>query len=98
MHPGTTHFVVSVEDCLAVGGHFYSAPTLDKTMCSLVQEHFLGHLITNTMHSPCGISLLRCCRMLSVWLPESRPWNPMEFRLAGGMDVHGCRLNKKWHI
>jgi len=59
MQPGTPHFVISTEDCLAVGGHFYSAPTLDKTMMAMVFEHYVGHLTTNTAHSKCGIVFIR---------------------------------------
>lgn len=44
MAPGTPHFFITLEDCLAVGGHFYSCagPLLFRTMMSLVSERFLG--------------------------------------------------------
>lgn len=82
MHPGTPHFVVSVEDCLAVGGHFYSAPLFDKTMKALVIEHFIGHVVTNTGHSQCGIVLLKMMSYTKLLIERLQAWEGIE----GGMD------------
>ncbi|KLO06454.1 hypothetical protein SCHPADRAFT_895409 [Schizopora paradoxa] len=84
MQPGTVHFVISTEDCIAVGGHFYSPATLDKTMMSLVTERYVAPQTTNTAHSRCGVLFLRMLSYLvyvfknngdkgsdAVWTPSS---------------------------
>jgi hypothetical protein len=59
MRPGTRHFVVTVEDCLAVGGHFYNKETIDRTAISIVYQHYLGVSITNTEHSDAVFILMK---------------------------------------
>ncbi|KLO10312.1 hypothetical protein SCHPADRAFT_892419 [Schizopora paradoxa] len=84
MQPGTVHFVISTEDCITVGGHFYSPATLDKTMMSLVTKRYVAPQTTNTAHSHCGVLFLRMLSYLvyvfkndgnkgsnTVWTPSS---------------------------
>ena len=83
MQPGTAHFVISTEDCLAVGGHFYSPGTLDRTMMCMVFERYVAQNITNTAHTKCGALFIRKLCYLnsafayanekdSLWLPTAR--------------------------
>ena len=50
MRPGTCHFVVTLEHCLAIGGHFYNKDNFLATMHSLIYEHYFGKWITNTVY------------------------------------------------
>lgn len=59
MQPGTPHFVISLDNCLAVGGHFLCPSTMDRTLSALTIEHFVGTLVTNTNHASCGIVFIR---------------------------------------
>lgn len=59
MRPGTRHFVVTVEDCLAVGGHFYNRENFSATMIAIVYEHYYGNSITNTAHPSSPIILFK---------------------------------------
>jgi len=59
MRPGTPHFVVTLEDCLAVGGHFFSMCTMQRTLRSLLAEHYLGNVLTNTMLETAPLILLK---------------------------------------
>ena len=47
MHPGTVHSVTMLQDCIAVGGHFFSAPMI-KYSLYLIFHTFVGsNSITN---------------------------------------------------
>lgn len=59
MRPGQPHFVVTLNDCLAVGGHFYSSTNYSGTLRSLVTEHYVGRLVTNTEHTTSPIVLFK---------------------------------------
>lgn len=83
MQPGTIHFVISTENCLAIGGHFYSPVTLDRTLMSMVFERYVGPSITNTTHTTCGSTFMRMLCYLDsamgavgngggIWMPEAR--------------------------
>jgi hypothetical protein len=59
MQPSCRHFVVTVEDCLAIGGHFYNSDTFDRTALGIVLQHFLGTTIINTEHSDATLHLMK---------------------------------------
>lgn len=59
MHGNTPHIVISIEDCLAVGGHFYSSKSFASTLCGLVVIHYFGRMTTNDDHSDCRSILFR---------------------------------------
>lgn len=59
MRPGTPHIVITVEDCFAVGGHFYNRRNLTATLHALICEHFNGKYITNVEHSNAGLILFK---------------------------------------
>lgn len=59
MRPGQPHFVVSLNDCLAVGGHFYTSTNYESTLRGLITERFAGRMVTNTEHTTCPIVLFK---------------------------------------
>lgn len=59
MPPGTIHYVVTLEDSLCVGGHYFTDKTFTKTLYACVYEHFVGKAITNTEHSEAHIVLFK---------------------------------------
>lgn len=50
MPPGTVHAVLTVADCLAEGGHFYSALSMTQSMRAGLREMQSGSGDTNTQH------------------------------------------------
>lgn len=80
MNPGSPHVVLTTEDCLAVGGHYYGLRSIEKTVHMLVQEHFIGSYITNTSHGkapfaffPCLAYLLKRLKMISSLAKDNVP-------------------------
>lgn len=68
MRPGIIHFVVTLEDCLAVGGHFYSSLCYRDSLRAAVLEHYFGDSITNTEHPRCGVAFFKAvCGYTSTW-------------------------------
>ncbi|KAE9386725.1 hypothetical protein BT96DRAFT_948906 [Gymnopus androsaceus JB14] len=47
MHPGTFHSVPMLQDCIALGGHFFSAPIIKYLLYSLFHTFVGSHTITN---------------------------------------------------
>ena len=66
MQAGTPHFVITLEDSMAVGGHFYNMPTMGKTLRAMVTEHFFGDTVTNTAHPMSPIGLMKLLDSLLV--------------------------------
>ena len=58
MHPNTEHLVVSLEDSLAVGGHFYCIDHMVKTLHALIMEH-MTPVATNSSHPKSLIMVLQ---------------------------------------
>ncbi|KAK7017936.1 hypothetical protein VNI00_018497 [Paramarasmius palmivorus] len=50
MRPCTPHYVVTLEPALCHGAHFYSVPSMDRTVWALIHTFFREELITNTSH------------------------------------------------
>ena len=68
MHPGTMHFVLTLEDCLAVGGHFHSLATVGATLRAMTLEHYFGPATVNSEHPTSGIGFLRLvCRYRHIF-------------------------------
>lgn len=59
MRPGTIHFVVTVEDSLCFGNHFFNRETFGATLEAVVHEHFFGRTITNTTHAESFVILFK---------------------------------------
>ena len=67
MRPGTCHFVITLEHCLALGGHFYNRDNYVTTLHSLIDEHYFGKWITNTAHPTSLIILFKTlCRYKTI--------------------------------
>lgn len=47
MRPGTVHSVTTIHDSIAVGGHFFSAPTIKYSVYSIFHTFVGSHTITN---------------------------------------------------
>lgn len=60
MPPCTPHAVLTLEDSVALGGHFYCNLTMDRTLDAIVQEHFFGDFVTNTEHTRAPLLLMKC--------------------------------------
>lgn len=76
MQPGTPHFVISIEDSLAAGGHLYCSYLLKKSVRGMVREQAIGTLVTNTGHSECGIVFVKMLSYVKCILDRMRDWKP----------------------
>lgn len=47
MRPGTVHSVTTLQDSIAFGGHFFSAPTIKHSIYSVFHTFVGSHTITN---------------------------------------------------
>lgn len=72
MRPGTPHFVVTVEDCLALGGHFYNKETFSSTLSSIALEHYMGLALTNTDHPTAPLVLFKLLSLYQTILKPSK--------------------------
>ena len=48
--PGAIHVVLTTEDSLIAGGHFFNLETFALTLNAVVLEHFAGLAVTNANH------------------------------------------------
>lgn len=59
MQPGTPHYVITIEDALAIGGHFFNLPTMEYTLRAMLIEHFFGSSVTNIAYPQAAIALMK---------------------------------------
>lgn len=59
MQPGTPHYVITLEDALAIGGHFFNLPTIEYTLRAMLIEHFFGTSVTNIAYPQAAIALMK---------------------------------------
>lgn len=59
MQPGTPHYVITIEDALAIGGHFFNLPTMEFTLRAILIEHFFGSSVTNIAYPQAAIALMK---------------------------------------
>jgi|SRR3977135_1458554 len=50
MPPCTVHVVLTLADCVADGGHYYSKYSLNKSLAAGIREHVFGNSDTNTQY------------------------------------------------
>ncbi len=62
MAPGTPHHVITTENSIVTGGHFFSASHYTRTLEAILFEHFVGGEATNTSHSDVHIVLFKILR------------------------------------
>lgn len=72
MRPAQPQFVVTLNDSLAMGAHFYSAVCYSDTLRGLAVEHFAGKLVTNTEHTTTPLFLFKLLDVhLESWSKRS---------------------------
>lgn len=59
MEPGVGHIVLSTENSLAVGGHFFNSANFLGTLKTVGIEHFIGRSVTNNDHSHSPLMLFK---------------------------------------
>lgn len=67
MRPGTIHFVLTVQDSLCHGGHFYSSQTMTDTGFAIFQSFVACSVLTNTTNVYAVVGLQR---ILAYWTEE----------------------------
>jgi hypothetical protein len=77
MRPGSRHFIITVEDCLAIGGHFYNANNFNKTACAIMLQHFMGTTIVNTEHSEAVSHLIKLVNHYN-WITKFEGYIPAD--------------------
>ena len=58
--------VITLEDSICFGGHFYSLETMEETLQSIVDEHYHGKSTTNAEHPRAYLSMIQYVLQLSV--------------------------------
>jgi hypothetical protein len=74
MRPGTRHYVITVEHCLALGGHFYNRNNFSRSATSIIYQHFLGVTINNTEHSHATFILLKLVHFYNGLYQQQDSW------------------------
>ena len=59
MRPCTPHVVLTGEECIALGGHFYNACQFQRTVYAIVYEHLCGNYICNAAHPRAPLLLFK---------------------------------------
>lgn len=50
MRPATPHYVVTLENSITYGRHFYSTATLLESVWGIVHSFVMGYGVTNVLH------------------------------------------------
>lgn len=64
MRPGTPHYVVTTEDAITWGRHFYASSSIQDTVLGVVQTFVMDYGLTNALHDK-SRTLLR--RIMAMW-------------------------------
>jgi hypothetical protein len=65
MQPNTFHYVVTLENSVTIGRHFYCASTISQTVIGVIHTFLMGHGITNVEHNNALQTVLR--RQMGAW-------------------------------
>jgi hypothetical protein len=65
MKPHTFHFVITVENSISIGRHFYCASTTLRSVIGIVHTFLMEQGVTNVVHDNVLQSVLR--RMMGMW-------------------------------
>ena len=65
MRANTPHFVITPENSICRGGHFYASSTIQDVCYGVYHSFVSGMLVTNTEHTVASRQLL--CRMLAFY-------------------------------
>jgi hypothetical protein len=88
MKPNTPHYVVTVENSITYGQHFYSASMISKSIFGIVHSFVLGIGATNTLHDSTRIFLHRIMAMWQDFFSSSEPC-PGVYDLICGVRSYG---------
>jgi hypothetical protein len=75
MRPNTRHYVVTVEDCLALGGHFYNRNNFSRTATGIIYQHFSGVATSNTEHSNATFILMKLVHSYHTLYMQQDDWS-----------------------
>jgi hypothetical protein len=64
MKPNTMHYVLTVENSITYGRHFYCASTISQSIFGVVHSFIIGIGVTNTLHDSTRIFLHR---IMGMW-------------------------------
>jgi hypothetical protein len=81
MRPSTPHYVLTVDDSITYGRHFYCASMISDSVYGIVHSFVLGLGVTNTLHTTTKTLMQR---IMAMWY--------MHF-VCGEMDSPGKLLN-----
>ena len=59
MRPATSHFVITMRECIAFGGHFYMNEQMKMILRGIIEEHYVGRDVTNTEHLKAPLLLMK---------------------------------------
>lgn len=93
MRPNTVHFVITVEDCIVYGRHFYSSASMQASIFGIVHTFVMSYTLTNTLHEELDTMLRRMMVMWSahhfqsVYSKLTNPHIPKATTPSGLMDI-----------
>lgn len=59
MRPNTPHAVFTPEDCIVLGGHFYTFHGLQDTVYGIIHCFTMDNILTNSEHPDARVLLFR---------------------------------------
>jgi hypothetical protein len=80
MKPNTLHYVLTVQNSITYGRHFYCGSTMSESIFGVVHSFVLGIGATNTLHDSTRIFLHRIIAMWEDFFASSEP-SPGEYQL-----------------
>jgi hypothetical protein len=88
MQPGTLHFVLTTENTIVAGQHFFTPATLARSLCSHVVSLFGDTVVTNATHE-CFLSTMQS--FASWWFASMKEAEPNPESLA-------CECGRKLYL
>jgi hypothetical protein len=79
MRPSTPHYVLTVEDSITYGRHFYSASTISDSVYGILHSFVLGIGVTNTLHDNTKTLMRRIMAMWYIHFVEAGEESPSTF-------------------
>lgn len=98
MRPGVLHSVTTVQDSLAIGGHFYAASTMKFTVFSLYHSFVNSGTITNGHVEEEQVNLLRIVLYWSKIMREPGYLANLEHPTEGNSGLSNVSYNTLIHL
>lgn len=96
MRPNTPHAVYTIEDSIAVGGHFFSFSTIQQTFFALVHAFVMDTLVTNTEHPDTRILLFRMLQYLyKFYVDHADPKSKYDRYIRHAHILNHCKTNRE---